>query len=369
MLNLALTLGLALQPPASLTPTVGWVKSVERHTVNLTGVTSNTGALSKGQVAANCFPMSVMVAGANSRFWNTKSPKITYSGSNLTVARRVSAGNADYHVYTVEVHPLAARVQAIAFTLAADGGVSTSPAIPTPVAKAKAFATVTATNSSAAANLNTGNMRCVIASDGASVTITRQGSTPAAIDGVVYVVECLTDAFTVQHADSLDTAGSATTTATISSVATDKTFLVGSFEHEGTAAQPSHGGVYWTLTNGTTVTFGKSTVSGTQDGIGAVAAVTLKSNGGTVQRGSITYATGHAGSTDLGAAVTVANAVVNFNGRWGHPETADGTATDQEELQGALTLSDADTVAADSVTDLAQSRTYRFEVIDFALAA
>ena len=187
------------------------------------------------------------------------------------------------------------------------------------------------------------------------------------IDGHWYTVESTDGSFAVQHETIALTGEQGTNTATINSVATNKTFLIGSWKG-GFGDNCSDSCADIVLSNGTTITLTRESTTGSDELTWSGSAVTFAGSE-VVLRGTMAAVTGTNDTDTLSSSIgTLANCTIHHPGNTGslvHGLIDAAFSWGSEEAQVAWTLVDKDTARWDRSTFSDGTATLSYEVIEW----
>lgn len=263
------------------------IVSVERFSITLAaGTASNSATLTKSQTIANCVPFitkRITTIASPVDNWSQQCVDAYFSGSTVVVATSDGSTRAlVVEVAVVEFDASKVTVQQGTYqiTTAATSGTATISA----VTLANSFVQHSWLVGSAPATNDPAAVRARFTST-TQLTFDR-GASGGQVDGHYYVVESDTGDFSVQES-TITLSAVSSNTGTITSVTTNKTFLVGSFTCASTADDNTLGSVDVTLTDATTITVQRNGSTGTIVWTGY--AISFAAGGAeTIQRGTIT---------------------------------------------------------------------------------
>ncbi len=297
----------------------GFVQSVENLTITVTGA-SNTGSLTKSQTAANCIPF---VTGWSTAFGgDDKLPDVGISGSTVTVTRGATGGTLEVHVSVVEF----ATGTLTSGTVSITGGNPSNTASISLSDIGECFLYFTSQSDYTGTIKSNYRARGEI-TDASTLTFERVGTTND-IDITYYVWEAGSSEIDVQRGSIDITAGNSSNTASVSSVTTADSMLLGSWALTLLTGSQFHRATTLELTNSTTVTAERGGTTGTTE----TGYQVIESQGGEldVQRGEIDYnSSATAAISAVDADFASVHGTVNYGG-------GRSTATQSNDVDGRL---------------------------------
>jgi hypothetical protein len=262
----------------------GIIVSIEEVNLTMTG-TSVSAGLSKGQTIANCVPFATCRVNTGTDWQDDIVTDIYFSAGSVYAERVASAGTIYVKVYVVEFDPSKVKVQTGTFSTT---GTQTDVGITT-VDESKTFLVLN--NKSSASNSYQAygsRVRGWILAGGASIRFNRNYAGSGTISGNWYIVEDLSGAFSTQHVSIQISGGNTLNTGGISSVDTDRSFIVSSTSTSYNAAEAQQWQCKVWFTSSTTI--GAERL-GTSNSIWVEAYIVTFSDSSRVQHGEFTYTT------------------------------------------------------------------------------
>ncbi len=348
------------------------IVSVEKVTLTLSSGTNPAQAnLTKGQNFAACTPFySMREAAAAIGGFSNLMPEVWFddnAGTARVNAQLFSGDDVQVEIFVVEWDLTKVNVQQVTFTIATSA--TTGTAAITAVNQAKAFIVHNDRISSSGPYAYDRTFTSAAFTSDTQVTVTRGfASTAIGITGRIFVVECIGTEFSVQHATPSLTASGTTGDATISSVDTAKTFLVGSYTQSGAVTDVRRVAVWFELTTATNVQLQRLGGGAPSSNAitGSIFVVTCAADEWSVQRAQPTILAAETSDDTTISAVDLALAVVNSCARMNFTMPhADESGNGFTYFVG-MTLAATTTVRAARRVAVAQDGYYSFEVVEFA---
>ena len=354
-----------------------WVRSVEYVEVILGGgITSSSTNLNRGQNPANCVPFaSEMVSATDDQYERSFTDVFFQTGpARVTAQRDEGVGTVTVGVFVVEFEPAYVKVQQGTFSILNGAGPGTPTMIAiTPVTLTKAALVFYHRQSSFLTYSDIAALGYFSAAN--QLTFVRSAGN-ANINGHYFVFEALNSEFSVQAVSFSIADATSTNSATIAAVDLTKTFVIASHRTEAgnNDNDDSQLGVW--LASPTTLTARRQWQSAPPPPNNTItdirAFVVSLSDGVTVQRGTLSYAT-----TDLQQTAPITAVNPGASMVWNGSEIGPGTIESQAEVNTAidtgfqkLKLASATSVQGDrgeSCVSACAGVGY-FEVIDWATA-
>jgi len=353
-----------------------WVKSVEYVEITLSGVTSNSANLTKGQNSANCVPFaSERVAATDDQYERSFTDVFFQTGPTRVTAQRFEGvGTVTVGVFVVEFDPAYVNVQQGTFAYANGDGPGTPTIITiTPVTLAKAALVFYHQQSSF---LFYSDIAVAGWFSATNQLTFRRASGNGNINGHYFVFEARNSEFSVQAVSFSIADAASSNSATISAVDLTKTFVIASHQTLSGNNDNDDNQIGVFLSNPTTLTARRQWQSAPPPPDNTIsdirAFVVTLSDGVTVQRGTLSYAT-----TDLQQTAPITPVNPSASMVWNGSEVGPGTIESQAEVNTAidtafqkLKLASATSVQGDRGESCASAcaGVGYFEVIDWTTA-
>jgi hypothetical protein len=206
----------------------GVVDSVEKYTLSFgTSDTSVSANIQNSQDTSKCVPFVTAARGTTNDYWSMAVAEITFAASpDRIVATRDASGDVlNLNVTVVEFNSTKVKVQSGTFNI--NSASSDTDTISTAVTVANTGLVFYWQSSDSGDDYDDNSVRGQITST-TQVTFTRATSVASRVSGTWWVFEALDSDFSTQFATITLSGTETSDTATISSVSTDKTFLIAS---------------------------------------------------------------------------------------------------------------------------------------------
>jgi hypothetical protein len=326
--------------------------SVQKYYIHLAaGVTSGFAPYTGGQSDFNAVPFVTMRASfsATNDFWNLFLPDVYFNSTGVIVTRNAGGSSVlDVMITVVQFDPNSVRVQSGNFSVISGSNTSTIDSNVTLSSSALIFYySSTDVTDDYFANAVRGNI-----SDVNQLNFSVLGTTGTK-SGHWYVFESLDGGFSVQSTMLNFVSAATSTTGSISSVNTSKTFLIASYITSENSDDPRDGSFYVNLSDSTTVTgvrLGAPVAT-----LNANVYVITFSGNESVRRGHFDYAAGVASDSNTFTAVNV-NSSMAWNPVLTGRMADDSTASAIESSFQLLNLTSFNTISGSRLESVGNAR-------------
>lgn len=354
-------------------------ESVEYLEVDTDATTDNVLTdLTKGQDYTQCIPIySNRALGALTDQHQERCVRVTFEDNGGTPAVRVqktAAADSDdtrAHIFVWEL-PSAINVQQV--DVSSFTGTSVSPTFTSVGAQNQAFMLYSYDYTSPPSSDDDFDDICVQvrfnSTDTDTALLTRRAS-GGTVNGTLYVVDCDSGEFTVDHREiDITTSSDTSGTDTISSTTTAATFLMHSYESSEAEDDMRDAGWYADLQDSTTVRV-RRTISGTPSATSthSIAVVEAQDSEFDVQRNAALTITGNS-TTDSITAIDQARSIILHNSGWDHHIGRNDAVlgANVDSAMGGWDFSADDTVRV-QFTNYLTNQIHTYEVVQFAETA